>query len=171
MRWGGTPRAPPLWIPAFAGMTREGAGMTREGAGMTIFAGMTIGGVGDGERCWGVGALRQAQGERGWEARVRWGGGMRWGETPRAPPLPWVPACAGTTGGWLRANGFGGARDGVGGCVGGGGRPLAARVWVPAFAGMTGGVRRNDARGVRGNDGGVGGGAVAGWGLVGWVFG
>ena len=95
---GDAPRAAPLLIPAFAGMTREGAGMTREGAGMTIFAGMTIGGVGDGERCWGVGALRQAQGERGWEARVRWGGGMRWGETPHAAPL-WIPAFAGMTGG------------------------------------------------------------------------
>ena len=45
-----------------------------------------------------VGSLRQAQGERIWEARVRWGvgGAMGW-ETPRAAPLPWIPAFAGTT--------------------------------------------------------------------------
>ena len=41
--------------------------------------------------------LRQAQGERIWEARVRWGVGdaMGW-ETPRAAPL-WIPAFAGMT--------------------------------------------------------------------------
>ena len=92
MRWGETPHAPPLWIPAFAGMTREGAGMT-------IFAGMTIGGVGDGEGCWWVGALRQAQGERGCGWRLRRGGGGGWGvggRRPAAAPL-WIPAFAGTT--------------------------------------------------------------------------
>ena len=110
-------------------------------AGMTIFAGMTIGGVGDGERCWGVGALRQAQGERGWEARVRWGGGMRWGETPHAAPL-WIPAFAGMTGGCRGRRGLlvgggpstgsgrtdlGGARAmGCGGCDGGTETPRAA---------------------------------------------
>ena len=83
--------------------------------------------------------LRRAQGERIWEARVRWGVGdaMGDGDAPRRAPLPWVPVFTGTTmGGWwsaragggggppscvlrtgfdrLRANGFGrGACDGV----------------------------------------------------------
>ena len=97
--WGrGRPRAPPLWIPAFAGMT---------------------GGVGDGEGCWWVGALRQAQGERGcgWRLRRGGGGGWGWGAAPRrAPALG--SRLRGNDGGWLRANGFGGrACDGVGGCV------------------------------------------------------
>ena len=30
-----TTPSPPLWIPAFAGMTKWGAGMTKCGAGMT----------------------------------------------------------------------------------------------------------------------------------------
>ena len=34
---GGLPHpSPPLWIPAFAGMTKWGAGMTKWGAGMTM---------------------------------------------------------------------------------------------------------------------------------------
>ena len=42
------PLAPPLWIPAYAGMTKEGAGMTKEGAGMTKEgAGMTKEGAGN----------------------------------------------------------------------------------------------------------------------------
>ena len=86
MRWGvgdamgwETPRAAPLWIPAFAGMTRAGEGVRA------------------GEGWWWRRALRQAQGERIWEARVRWGVGdaMGW-ETPRASPL-WIPAFAGMT--------------------------------------------------------------------------
>ena len=31
--------SPPLWIPAFAGMTKWGAGMTKWGAGMTMVGG------------------------------------------------------------------------------------------------------------------------------------
>ena len=42
-------------------------------------------------------SLRQAQGERIWEARLWWGVGVGWGtETPRAAPL-WIPAFAGMT--------------------------------------------------------------------------
>ena len=142
MEWE-TPRASPLWIPAFAGMTRAGECGKDERWGrprasplpwVPARAGTTMGGVVGcvGARGWcqgggplsraggsrtapttGVGrtrarvmrgllvvggALRQAQGERIWEARVRWGvgGGMGW-ETPRAAPLPWVPSFAGTT--------------------------------------------------------------------------
>ena len=60
--------------------------------------------------------LRQAQGERIWEARLRWGVGdaMADGETPRASPL-WIPAFAGMTRvgecGPARAGGVGGPFD------------------------------------------------------------
>jgi len=43
------------WVPAFAGMTMEGAGMTMEGAGMTMEgAGMTMEGAGMTEKRAGV---------------------------------------------------------------------------------------------------------------------
>ena len=92
MRWGtGVPRAPHLWIPAFAGMTRVGVcGKDEGGVGVGVegpFDRLRANGFGRGA-CGGV-----------------WG--MRWGtETPCASPLPWVPARAGTTMG------------GVVGCVG-----------------------------------------------------
>jgi hypothetical protein len=44
---GSAGKSRPAWIPAFAGMTKEGAGMTKEGAGMTKEgAGMTKEGAG-----------------------------------------------------------------------------------------------------------------------------
>ena len=65
----GVPRPAHLWIPAFAGTTTAGERVS--------------------EGCWWRGALRQAQGERGWEARVRWGVGdaMGDGDAPRRAPL------------------------------------------------------------------------------------
>ena len=56
------------------------------------------GGVGCGGGCLWWGALRQAQGERNREARMRWGVGDAMGrtETPRSAPLR-VPAFAGMT--------------------------------------------------------------------------
>ena len=119
-------------------------------------------------------------------------GGMRWGETPRAPPL-WIPAFAGMTGGWLRANGVvdGGCDGGWRGLGVGGMRwgetPRAPPLWIPAFAGMTGGCRgrrgvvvgwgpfdRLRANGVvdGGCDGGLRWGGGVGWGIGGlWVLG
>ena len=75
--WWGCPASAHLWIPAFAGTT--------------------IAGVRAGECCWCRGApfecpqdrLRQAQGERSWEARVRWGLGDAMvgdGDAPRRAP-------------------------------------------------------------------------------------
>ena len=50
---GGLPHpSPPLWIPAFAGMTKWGAGMTGVGAGMTMVG---DGGGGGGEGLFGIG--------------------------------------------------------------------------------------------------------------------
>ncbi len=117
--WGrGRPLAAPLpWVPACAGTTGgNGLGGARVmGWGDALGGdaprpapldsclrrndggvGTTIGGVGDGEGCWWVGALRQAQGERGCGWRLRRGGGGGGGETPHAAPL-WIPAFAGTT--------------------------------------------------------------------------
>ena len=60
--------SPPLWIPAFAGMTKWGAGMTRWGAGMTMVGGRPA--------------------VRGW-----WlDGGL-----PHPSPPLWIPAFAGMT--------------------------------------------------------------------------
>ena len=88
VRWGTeAPRAAPLWIPAFAGMTRAGEGDAGAGGG---------------------GSLRQAQGERTRGARVRWGVGdaMGDGDAPRGAPLD---SC-------LRRNDArGGVREGRGG--------------------------------------------------------
>ena len=53
--------SPPLWIPAFAGMTKWGAGMTKWGAGMTK---------------WGAGMTNRGAGALG---RPAW------------PPMPWKP--------------------------------------------------------------------------------
>ena len=55
--------SPPLWIPAFAGMTKWGAGMTKWGAGMTMVGGrpavrgwwLGMTGVGAGRGCSGSG--------------------------------------------------------------------------------------------------------------------
>ncbi len=156
-------------------------------------------GVGDGEGCWGVGALRQAQGERGCGWRLRRGGGG-----PRAAPLPWVPAFAGTTGGCRGRRGLlvGGAlrqaqgergcgwrlRWGGGGGWGWGAAPRRAPALGPRFLGNDGeGVGDGEgcwgvgalrqAQGERGVDGccdggvaGVGGGGVGGIGGL-WVLG
>ena len=133
-----TPRTAHLWIPAFAGMTRAGEGDAGVGGGgpLRVPSGQALRQA-QGERIlearvrWGVGnamgdgdaprlapldscllrndacgkalfecpqdRLRQAQGERIWEARLRWGEGVRWGtETPRASPL-WIPSFVGMT--------------------------------------------------------------------------
>ena len=185
MRWGTeTPRAAPLWIPAFAGMTRAkdplrvpsgqastGSGRTDLGSARAVGSGGcdgvgdaprgapldsclrrndARGGVRAGEGCWWRRALRQAQGERTREARVRWGVGdaMGW-ETPRASPL-WIPAFAGMSRaeGPLRvpsgqaSTGSGRTDFGSARAVGSGGAmgwetPRAAPLWIPAFAGMT----------------------------------
>ena len=89
MRWGAeTPRAAPLpWVP--------------------VFTGTTMGGVRAGKRWWWWRApfvcpqdrLRQAQGERIWEGRVRWGVGgvgVAMGGGCGAPPCFWILACAGS---------------------------------------------------------------------------
>ncbi len=130
----GTPRAAHLWIPAFAGTTVGAGGWC--GGGWELGAAGTAsrrapplgsrfrgndGGVGgDGECCWlvGVGALRQAQGERIWEARVRWGGwecGGGRGARGRGRPSP--RTCPGFPlsrerrgGGWGRRWGWVGVR-------------------------------------------------------------
>ena len=54
-----------------------------------VLAGTTMGGVRAGRRCWWRWALRQAQGERVWEGRVRWGVGDAMGDrgAPRRAPL------------------------------------------------------------------------------------
>ena len=94
------------------------------------FGGNDDGGVRAGRRCWWRWALRQAQGERIWEARVRWGVGDAMGDgTPRAAPL-WIPAFAGMT------------LVGECGKDERWGRPRASPLpWVPARAGTTmGGV-------------------------------
>ena len=84
---------------------------------------------GEGWLVGGVGALRQAQGERIWECAR----GMGWNDGG-GPST----GSGRTDLGWR-------ACDGVGGCVGGGGRPLAAHLpWVPAFAGTTVGVAQGE---------------------------
>ena len=62
---------PPLWIPAFAGMTKWGAGMTMVGAGVTNGRPALLGGW-VGLRCTGEGL-------------------------PHSPPPLWIPAFAGKT--------------------------------------------------------------------------
>ena len=118
---GGRPARPPLpWVPAFAGTTRGGRGTPRPSAPAlgSRFRGNDERGTGDDER-----------------GREGWGRGR-----PAHPPLPWVPAFAGTTEG---------ARERR---EGGGGRPARPPLpWVPAFAGTTrGGERGNDERGREG---------------------
>ena len=111
----GVRRAAPLWIPAFAGTTMGGCG--------------AAGGVGGGAsfEC-PQDRLRQAQGERTRGARVRWGvrDAMGGTEAPRAAPLPWIPAFAGTTIGGVcgKDDGGCGGRRGLMEAVGGG--PAAA---------------------------------------------
>ena len=66
---GGLPHpSPPLWIPAFAGMTKWGAGMTKWVAGMTMVGGRPA--------------------VRGW-----WLDGV----LPHPSPPLWIPAFAGMT--------------------------------------------------------------------------
>ena len=147
----------PLWIPAFAGMTRGGFGPAS-----------AVGGGGGSSRCGGT-ALREPQGDRNRESPLRRGAGesgMRWGLVaglPRSAPL-WIPASAGTTMGgirageccWWRRGKFPLRRDGAiresplrrsagesgmrwGLVVG---LPRSAPLWIPASAGTTmGGVR------------------------------
>ena len=54
MRWGETPRALPLWIPAFAGMTGRVSGTARAAGGWGPFDRLRANGVVDGG-CDGVG--------------------------------------------------------------------------------------------------------------------
>ena len=135
MRWGTeTPRAAPLWIPAFAGMTRAEdplrvpSGQASTGSGRTDFGGAPLVGSGgcDGGRRrpaprpsgflpspvrrWGWG---------GWRVLVVSGGGPTLaGRAIRESPL-------------RRGVGVGSAKG-----VGDGGAPPAP-LWIPAFAGMT----------------------------------
>ena len=151
MRWRmEMPRASPLWIPAFAGMTRAGegdagvaggGGPLRQAQGERIWEARLRWGVGDamadggaprfapldsclrrndarggvraGEGWWCRRALRQAQGERTREARVRWGVGVRWGTETSCAASLWFPAFTGMT----RAG------EGDAGVAGGGGPP------------------------------------------------
>ena len=94
-------------------------------------------------------ALRQAQGERIWEARVRWGVGVRWGgDAPRLAPLDSClrrndACCGGLVVGLRQAQGerIWEARlaVGSGGCDGD---------WrAPRLAPLDSCLRRNDARG------------------------
>ena len=70
--------SPPLWIPAFAGMTKCGAGMTKWGAGMTKWgAGMTNRGAG-------------ALGQAGLASDTL-------EALPHSSPPLWIPAFAGMT--------------------------------------------------------------------------
>ena len=70
---------PPLWIPAFAGMTKWGAGMTKWGAGMT--------------KC-GAGMTNGAGGRRSWEAGLA---SDALEALPHSSPPLWIPAFAGMT--------------------------------------------------------------------------
>ena len=140
MRWGTeTPRAAPLWIPAFAGMTRVGV----------------CGG------CWWWRAPFDRLRANGFGKRACGGEwGMRSGtETPRAAPL-WIPAFAGMTrvgdagrtrggvrrGGGpfdrVRANGFGKrpcrGEGGGGDAMGDGGAPRRAPALGSPFRGNDG---------------------------------
>ena len=143
--WGeGVPRSAPLWIPASAGMTREGAGMggcvdgawggsaplrapldsclrRNDGRGREWAVAATV--FGEGSPFPG---LRSGGLPRPWipafagmEAEELGDGHCNWGNGCPAPPPLWIAACAGMTRGWAREG------NGVG------------RNGVPAFAGTT----------------------------------
>ena len=160
-------KPPPLWIPAFAGMTVvQGppfAGTTGVSAvpplWVPAFAGTTWGARPP--RACGFRPSRERRGEPVRPAPV--GSGLRGNDvgSPSAPRL-WVPAFAGTTWGARppRACGFRPSRERRGepvrpAPVGSGlrgndvGSPSAPRLWVPAFAGTTWGARPPRACGFR----------------------
>ena len=83
----------PLWIPA-GSSPRQLFGL-RGMAGGAAEAGLLTDSPVECEPLLYKDRLRQAQGERTREARLRWVWGLGWGtETPRAAPL-WIPAFAG----------------------------------------------------------------------------
>ena len=164
--------ASPLWIPAFAGVTRDGGGTpgrTRDAPRAAPLpwvparAGTTMGGV--------VGCVGAEGLVSGWGPALAGGRFSNrpydriWGESTRAGvmrglpvrPVAWVPFEWGPSGtGALRqAQGernCGGARAvGCGGCDGGRRRRRAAPLpWIPVFAGTTmGGVMAVGAGGRR----------------------
>ena len=149
----GTPRAAHLWIPAFAGTTvgvgGGGSGRTDLGSARATGWGNALGGDAPrhapalGSRFRGNDGGGVAQGERIWGRACDGVGGVRWGRgtAPRRAPA---------LGSRFRGN-DGGARERRGGAGTTGG-------WVGVRWGWVG-VRWR------------GGGAVAGWGLVGWVLG
>ena len=138
---GGRRRPAPLWIPAFAGMTMEVWGSAR------------VAGVG--------GPLRVPSGQASTGSGRTDSGSARatdaWGrETPRAAPLPWIPAFAGTTMGvWgsARAAGGGGppstgsGRTDAGSAPTTGSRGCVEGGDAPRRAPLDSCLRRNDACG------------------------
>ena len=143
-------KPPPLWIPAFAGMTVvQGppfAGTTGVSAvppfWVPAFAGTTWGAP-SAPRLWVpafAGTTGVSAGSPLWVPAFA---GTTWG-APSAPRL-WVPAFAGTT----RGSPVRPAPLGSGLRRNDEGSPSAPRLWVPAFAGTTRGARPPRASGFR----------------------
>ena len=111
--------SPPLWIPAFAGMTKWGAGMTMTwlGAGLLSVVGGWMGGCLTPAAPLDSGLRRNDEVLAG---MTGWGAGMtiRGGRRSRPPPPLWIGRRNwDVPGGWMP-------------------HP-SPPLWIPAFAGMT----------------------------------